>query len=355
MTLPPSSMNGDADDGPESGRPATVVVPFPVPDEERARRCKAEAERLARMSTVEWMYYVALPGYAEKFGVDGATLKGMVEAVIQENKKKAAEDRGELDRAEKKRDAAVRETERKAERKADRAERRDRERERAQERRDREAAKAAAKREREEEAKRVKRETAFAEIVELPKLTHEVRLKEAAKRLGEDLVFLTEEFEVYFAARTIPKDLEPWPTAVNTAELLAAVEAKFRRYVVASDAIVTASTLYSPFTYVVEIARHAPKLVYTFPERDAGKSTALHVVRWMAQRPYPAIEATGAVLYRIMDRLRPTLFLDEADSLFKRRRCWRTSSTRVGATPGPRSPAPDRTARSWNTVSTARR
>ena len=53
--------------------------------------------------------------------------------------------------------------------------------------------------------------------------------------------------------------------------------------------------------------------------RNAGKSTALHVVRWMAQRSYVAIEATGAVLYRIIDRLKPTLFLDEADSLFQRR------------------------------------
>src|SRR5262249_24198551 len=92
-----------------------------------------------------------------------------------------------------------------------------------------------------------------------------------------------------------------------------------RRYVVASDAIVIASVLWAVFTYVVEIATHAPKLLFFFPEKDAGKTTALHVVRWMSLRPYAAVEATGAAIYRIMDRLRPTLFLDEADSLFKRR------------------------------------
>jgi putative DNA primase/helicase len=105
---------------------------------------------------------------------------------------------------------------------------------------------------------------------------------------------------------------------VSTAELLAAIETKFRRYVVVSDAIAAATALWVLFTYVIDIAVHAPKLVFTFPERDAGKSTALGVVRWMVQRPFAAVEATGAAVYRIVDRLKPTLLLDEADTLFRR-------------------------------------
>jgi hypothetical protein len=66
---------------------------------------------------------------------------------------------------------------------------------------------------------------------------------------------------------------------VDTAELLRAIETKFRRYVVVSDAIAAATVLWVAFTYVIEIAVHAPKLLFTFPERDAGKSTALHVLR----------------------------------------------------------------------------
>src|SRR5262249_9986027 len=209
------------------------------------------------------------------------------------------------------------------------------------ERKDAERARKEAERaEREEEAKRVKREAAFVEIAELPKLTHEVRLKEAAKRLGEDFEFLVEEFGIFYAAREIPEDLEPWPDPVDTAELLTEIETKFCRYVVASDAIVTASVLYAPFTYVAEVATHAPKLVYTFPDKDAGKSTALHVQRRMVQRAYPAVEVTGAVLYRIIDRLKPTLCLDEADSLFKRRtvlahiinESWSNSGTKIPRT-----------------------
>src|SRR5262245_21959978 len=60
-------------------------------------------------------------------------------------------------------------------------------------------------------------------------------------------------------------------------------------------------------------------MLYTFPTRNAGKSAILHVGRWMVQRPYPAVDVTGPVLFRIIDRLKPVMVLDEADTLFKRR------------------------------------
>ena len=85
-----------------------------------------------------------------------------------------------------------------------------------------------------------------------------------------------------------------------------------------SNAIAATTALWVAFTYVVEIAMHAPKLLFHFPERDAGKSTALGALRHMVQRPYAAVEATGAAIYRIVDRLKPTLLLDEADKLFQR-------------------------------------
>ena len=136
--------------------------------------------------------------------------------------------------------------------------------------------------------------------------------------MGEDFDELAEEFEVYFAARSIPPEEEPWPEPVDTAELLAGIEKKFRRYVVVSKAIATATTLWVPFSYVIEIATHAPKLVFHFPDKDAGKTTALGVLHRLVARPYPAVEATGAAVFRIVDRLKPTLLLDEADKLFQR-------------------------------------
>jgi len=92
------------------------VVEFPN-SEERAHRLRVEVERLARLPTVEWMLYVTTESHAAKYGVDCATLKKMVEAVIKETEKKAREEKVEQQRieqrAEKQRDTAKRDEERK--------------------------------------------------------------------------------------------------------------------------------------------------------------------------------------------------------------------------------------------------
>ena len=289
---------------PSKTSPNDKIVAFPDA-EERTRRLLAEVERQAKLPPHERVLY--LDDTAKKHGVEPGKLKEMIAAAAKEREKKAHEAKREQEkreqRVEKQRSTTRREKKRKQERDDKRA--------RQNEERARKEAERA-------ERKQKKREAAFAEIADLPKLTHEARLKEAAARLGENLEILMEEFEVFLAARTIPEALQPWDEPVDAAELLGAIEAKFRRYVVASDAIVTASTLYAPFSYVVEVTTHAPKLVFTFPERDAGKSMAQDVLYWMVLRPYGAVEATGAAIYRIIDRLRPTLLLDEGDTLFAR-------------------------------------
>src|SRR5262245_46420052 len=98
---PPKSLTGQ-------------VVEFPNA-EERARRLRVEVERLARLPTVEWMFY--LDDIAAKYGVGSAKLKAMITAIIGAAEKKAKEDRGELrhreDRAEKQQDKVRREAEKK--------------------------------------------------------------------------------------------------------------------------------------------------------------------------------------------------------------------------------------------------
>jgi uncharacterized protein DUF3631 len=278
-----------------------------VPPEERAHRLKTEVDELARKPETEWLYYLERGEIAKKHGIETAALKKMIEATIKANEKKAREDKAE-DRQRVRHDQS----------KQERAERERKREEREQKREQERANKEAARIEREQEIRRKKRETVFAEIAKLPQLTHTTRLKEAAVRLGEAFDDLQEEFEVYFAAHSIPEELEPWPEPVDTAELLAEIETKFRRYVVVSNAIAAATALWVAFTYVVEIAVHAPKLLFHFPEKDAGKTTALGALRHMVLRPYAAVEATGAAVYRIVDRLKPTFLLDEADKLFQR-------------------------------------
>jgi hypothetical protein len=164
--------------------------------EERARRLGVEVERLARLPLFEWPLY--LDETAKRYDITPVQLKAMVEATNRGNEKKAREAKAD-DHREK------RQVEQKQER-DDRRSRQEQERTRKEAQR---ARKEAERSEREQEARQKKREAAFAEIAELPRLTHAARLKEAAKRLGEDFELLLEEFQVYFAARTLPEESEP--------------------------------------------------------------------------------------------------------------------------------------------------
>src|SRR5262245_51827059 len=145
MTKPVIAPGIGASEDSETDR----VVSFPG-DEEKARRLRVEVERLSRLPTVEWMFY--LDGTAEKHGVDTATLKRMVEAVIKENEKKEREKRQIETRGEKEK-----------ERKGDKKERLDRQ--------------VKKESERKAERKERERQKALAAIAKLPRSEHEAKLR----------------------------------------------------------------------------------------------------------------------------------------------------------------------------------
>src|SRR5262249_30491670 len=162
MTKPVIAPGIGASEDSETDR----VVSFPG-DEEKARRLRVEVERLSRLPTVEWMLY--LDGTAKKHGVDTATLKRMVEAVIKEAEKKQRDEQAERRRIEGRADKQRTTEERKQERKADREQRLDRQ----------------AKKDAEKKAERKERERqkALATIAKLPRSEHEAKLRELSRCL----------------------------------------------------------------------------------------------------------------------------------------------------------------------------
>jgi putative DNA primase/helicase len=296
----------------DDGRIVPFPGPEPVPDEERARRLRLEVERLARLPTVEWMFY--LDDVTKKHGVDKAVLREMIETVIKEIDKKAAEDRGERHRQEDRADKKQEVAERAAERKADREARERAHKEREQARKEREARKEAEKKERE------KRE-AFAAIIELPSAMHEVRLAELAERLGEDLEVLSAEFAVFVDStdRRRGDAVEPWSEPVTTEAILADVIAQFRRYIVVHDDEAIAVALWCMFAWIHDIATHSPLLTFRSPTPNTGKTASCSVVGFLTPRSQVGGELTGPSLFRFVDRVHPTLIIDNADRLLKRR------------------------------------
>lgn len=285
------------------------IVEFPKPEEvteERARRLRIEVERLARLPTVEWMYYVESVGYAEKYGTDKATLGRMVEAVIEDNEKKAREEQGELrrreQREEKKRDTAKRDEGRKR----DRSERDE----------EREAKKDAERKDKE-------KQKALAAIVKLPSSEHEAKLKILARQLGEDVEVLREEFaELRSEEEEKIKcgEAEPWDEPVDTRELLDEVTAQFGKYIIVHDrAIAPIIPLWICFAWVHDIATYSPILIFESADTGEAKTAASKVVALLTPRAYIIVEPTGPAFYRFVDRVRPTLIVDDADRLLPRR------------------------------------
>jgi putative DNA primase/helicase len=242
-------------------------------------------------------------GYAEKYDITKATLKQMVEAVIKENEKKAREDRGESQRAEKQKATAKRESEREQKREARKEERRTREEERKTDRKEAD-----------------KRRT-FEMTIRLPSVLHDAKLKELAKRIDEDVEMLRVEFRAF--AEEGRSDIvgdDPWPDPVDTKALLTEVMAQQRRYMIVGDEQMLAMTLWVAFAWLHQnIAVHSPMLVFKSAEIDSGKTTACGVLKLLTPRAYTAGEMSGPSLYRLVDRVHPTLIIDNADKLLHRK------------------------------------
>ena len=231
-------------------------------------------------------------------------MRELVEAVLKEKQKTEREAKAEEDRRkqriEKQRANEQREEDRKR-----------REQDRAQERADKEA----AKKERE-------KEKAFAALIKLPKAEHGKRLIELARRLDEDIELLKDEFKEFADSEEEEPDIgdvEPWPDPVDTKALLTELMTQLKRYVVVHDDASVAIVLWVMFAWVHNIAVHSPYLVFVSAEGDCGKTTACDVVKFLSPRGHSGTELTAASIYRFVDRVRPTLIIDDADTLFKRK------------------------------------
>ena len=274
-----------------------AVVPFPEGPEERARRLLVAVERLAGLPSVEWLMY--LPDEAKKHCVEPTKLKTMIEKTIKERKEQARVNAGETRRTEqrKEKEARRKDTERKQ-----------------KERKEREEEKAAERKERDKEKR-------FAATIKLPSGQHEGKLKALAKRIGEDIETLRGEFEEFAQeGKSDGDDIVPWPDPVSANALLADVMKQLRRYVVVSDEQALAIALWVALAWLHnDIAVHSPLLALKSAEADSGKTTACGVLRFLTPRAYSAVEMSGPSLFRFVDRMHPTLIIDDADRLLQRK------------------------------------
>jgi putative DNA primase/helicase len=140
---------------------------------------------------------------------------------------------------------------------------------------------------------------------------------------------------------------EAWSEPVDTRVLLTEVIAQLRRYIVVPDDDALAIALWVMFAWVHnEIAVHSTLLVFNSAEPDEGKTTAANVLMYLTPRGHSAAELTGPTLFRFVDHVKPTLSIDDADKLLKRKPDL-THIVNVGWTRGTLIPRQDRGITHW--------
>lgn len=271
-------------------------------DEEKLRRIKTEAARLANLPLIEWRFQ--LDRRAEQLGISSADLRAAILEIVKAKESKAnavlAEERRQEQRAEKQRTATEREQKRKREREQKSIEK-------------------------EAERKAKEKSKAFAVIIKLPRDLHEAKLAALAKQLDEDITALREEFSDFAGIESSGTPVsewhvEPWDEPVATAVLLQELIDKVAKHVVARPHEILAIALWAPMAWVHDVAAtHSAYLVATSAEPDSGKTTLLGVIGYLVPKPFTAVKSTGPSIYRFVDREKPTLLVDEADDLFQRK------------------------------------
>jgi hypothetical protein len=107
---------------------------------------------------------------------------------------------------------------------------------------------------------------------------------------------------------------EPWPEPVSGEDLLHGIEDVVTSYVFLPKGAGVALALWTVHTYAFEAAEHFPILSAVSPEKRCGKTTLLKVLDGLVRQPLLASHYTTAVIARLMDKYRPTLLIDEADT-----------------------------------------
>lgn len=111
---------------------------------------------------------------------------------------------------------------------------------------------------------------------------------------------------------------EPWDTSVQGSALLAELVSTVRRFVILTEPQAVAVALWIVATYIVDRAEVATRLAIESPTKSCGKTRLLEVLGALVRDGLPAANISAAALFRVVDRRRPTVLVDEADTFLAR-------------------------------------
>jgi Protein of unknown function (DUF3631) len=107
----------------------------------------------------------------------------------------------------------------------------------------------------------------------------------------------------------MPTRSEPHPNPID------ALESYFKRYLAIRPGLPLVLALWSAATYLFDAFDAFAYLAITSPTKRCGKTRASELIGLVSARPLSTVGISAAALYRVVEKEKPTLIIDEAESL----------------------------------------
>lgn len=161
-------------------------------------------------------------------------------------------------------------------------------------------------------------EAILTKLAELTPIEYDKVRESHAKTLGIRVSVLDKEVVqrrgTAIDDHSIVEELEPWHEPVSIHEILEELRATLERHVILPTGAAVAIPLWIAGAYAYEPLRTFPKLLITSPEKRCGKTTLLEAIQALAPKALLASSITPAVIFRVVEKYKPTLMIDEADT-----------------------------------------
>ena len=111
--------------------------------------------------------------------------------------------------------------------------------------------------------------------------------------------------------------IEPWPKPVSGAALLRDLESYFLSRLVLPEGAPLILALWTLAAWGIDLWARFPHIILTSPQRRAGKTRTLEVMRFVVPKGLLTSSISAPALYRLVEKDAPTLLADECQSLSK--------------------------------------
>lgn len=158
-------------------------------------------------------------------------------------------------------------------------------------------------------------------LLSLNQLEYERARKETAKNLGVRPNILDQLVKKQRDQSTHEdsdfEEVEPWPEPLKLCEVADEVYRSIKRFIILDEHQAQAATLWIIASWFVDEINCAPILLINAPEKACGKTQLLTVLAKLANKSVQASSITVSVLFRLIEKHKPTLFIDEIETILK--------------------------------------